>query len=116
MSEQIVAGLDAWREMTEAFSERMFLSIYGSPMLQAAVGIDPTESRSSRKAAKSLLHRELLQSRIAELRSRIATGGLRECLIRAMLYVGTARGSADERGLAAVRGLRTLPENERAAR
>jgi Protein of unknown function (DUF3141) len=35
ISEQIVAGLDAWREMTEAFSERMFLSIYGSPMLQA---------------------------------------------------------------------------------
>jgi hypothetical protein len=40
------------------------------------------------------LHRELLQSRIVELRSRIATGGLRECLIHVMLYVGTARGSA----------------------
>ena len=41
MSKQIVAGLDAWRDMTETLSERMFLSVYGSPLLQAAVGIDP---------------------------------------------------------------------------
>src|SRR5215211_2615953 len=50
------------------------------PALQAAVGIDPTDERPLRKAETSPLHRELLQSRIAELRSRIATGGLRECL------------------------------------
>ena len=45
ISKQIVAGLDAWRDMTEAASERIFLSVYGSPALQAAVGIDPTDER-----------------------------------------------------------------------
>ena len=112
MSKQIVAGLDAWRDMTEAASERMFLSIYGSPALQAAVGIDPTDERPLRKAETSALHRELLQSRIAELKSRIATGGLRECLVRGLLYVGMARGRADERGLAALRGLRTIEDDK----
>ena len=71
ISNQIVAGLDAWRDMAEAASERIFLSIYGSPALQAAVGIDPTDERPLRKAETSALHRELLQSRIAELKSRI---------------------------------------------
>src|SRR6187402_2356747 len=53
MSKHIVAGLDAWREMTEAASERIFLSVYGSPALQAAVGIDPTDERPLRKAETS---------------------------------------------------------------
>ena len=112
ISKQIVASLDAWRDTTESLSESMFLSIYGSPALQAAVGIDPTDERPLRKAETSPLHRELLQSRIAELRSRIATGGLRECLVRGLLYVGMERGRADERGLAAIRGLRTVEDDK----
>ncbi len=31
LSEQIVAGLDAWRHMAETFAERTFLTFYGSP-------------------------------------------------------------------------------------
>jgi hypothetical protein len=106
MSEQIVAGLDAWRVMTESFAERMFLSVYGSPALQAAVGIDPSATRPPRQAGKSPLHRDLVQARIAELRSHIARGGPREALVRSLVYVGMGRGSADERGLAALRRLR----------
>ena len=113
VSEQIVAGLDAWRETTESWSERIFLSVYGSPALQAAVGIDPTDARPLRKAQSSPLHRELLQSRIAELKSRIPRGGLRECLVRGLLHVGMARGRADERGLAAIRGLRAEVEDDK---
>ena len=94
-------------------SQRAHLSsVYGSPALQAAVGIDPTDERPLRKAETSALHRELLQSRVAELRSRIPTGGLRECLVRGLLYVGMARGRADERGLAALRGLRTIEDDK----
>jgi Protein of unknown function (DUF3141) len=57
-SRQIVAALDAWRDLTEAMAERTFLAVYGSPTLQAAVGIDPAATRPSRKAPKSPLHRE----------------------------------------------------------
>ena len=44
--------------------------------------------------------------RIAELRSQIGYGGLRECVIRGLLYVGMARGMADERSLEALRRVR----------
>jgi pimeloyl-ACP methyl ester carboxylesterase len=108
VSKQIIAGLDAWRDLTEAFAESTFLSVYSAPALQASVGIDPADERPQRRAGKTELHREVLEAKIAELRSRIATGGLRECLARSLLYVGGARGGADERGFAAIRRLRAL--------
>ncbi len=40
-SKYIVNVLDKWRDTQEALSEALFLSIYGSPALQSAVGIDP---------------------------------------------------------------------------
>jgi pimeloyl-ACP methyl ester carboxylesterase len=106
LSRQIVTGLDAWRDMTEALSERTFLAIYGLPSLQAAVGIDPAATRPLRKATKSPLHQELLQKRIAELKSRIPTGGLREAVIRGLLYAGMMRAAIDERGFELARRIR----------
>jgi hypothetical protein len=74
------------------------------------VGIDPADKRPLRKAGKPPLHRELLQNRIAELKNRIAAGGLLECLVRGMIYVAAARGSVDERTFASIRRLRAVQE------
>ena len=106
VSEQIVAALDGWRDFAEALAERTFLTVYGSPALQAAVGIDPSDARPLRKPAKNRLYQELLQKRIAELKSHIALGGLREAVIRALIYVGLGRGAVDERGFESLRRLR----------
>jgi hypothetical protein len=106
VSRQIVTVLDAWRDASEAWAERTFLAVYGMPALQAAFGIDPAGRRALRSAPRSPLHRELLEARIAELKSRIPTGGLQEAVIRALLYVGMARASVDERGFEAVRRIR----------
>jgi pimeloyl-ACP methyl ester carboxylesterase len=105
-SNQIVAVLDAWRQASETFSERVFLTIYGSPMLQAAVGIDPAAANSLRKAAKNPMHHELLQKRIAELKSRIPAGGLRAAVIRSLIYAGMKRAAVDERGFELARRIR----------
>ena len=105
VSKGIVNALDKWRDAQEALSESMFLAIYGSPALQAAVGIDP-QTNPSPRPEMSAEHRKLLDARIAELKSKIASGGLRECGLRALLYVGMARGMVDERGLEALRRMR----------
>ena len=112
VSKQIVGALDQWRDSQEALSEAMFLAIYGSPALQAAVGVDP-QSAPSRRREMDPKHREFLQARISELKSKIATGGLREAGIRALLYVGSARGMVDERSLEAMRRLRQADESAR---
>jgi hypothetical protein len=110
ISEQIVAGLNAWRDTVETLAERTFLTVYGNPLLQAAVGIDPADARPQRKAAKMPLHRELVEGRIAELKSRIATGDVREGAIRVLLYAGMARGAVDERGFEAIRRMRAIQD------
>jgi hypothetical protein len=112
MSKQIVSSLDQWRDSQESLSEAMFLSIYGSPALQAAVGVDP-QSEISRRREMDPKHREFLQARIAELKSKIGSGGLREAGIRALLYVGSARGMVDERSLEALRHIRRTDESSR---
>jgi hypothetical protein len=106
VSRQVVAGLDFWRDMRDTWGEWMFLSVYGSPLLQAAVGVDPADTHPMRRAGKSQLHRAFVDTRIAELRSGIAAGGLREGLVRAMLYVGMPRAAVDERGIEALRRMR----------
>jgi pimeloyl-ACP methyl ester carboxylesterase len=105
-SGQIVAALDAWRDLRDRFGELLFFAIYGTPAFQAAVGIDTASTRPLRKAGSSVLHRQLLQERIAELKSRMATGGIQEAVIRAMCYAGMPRQAVDERGLAMLRRLR----------
>src|SRR4051794_438545 len=110
MSKQIVSTLDACRDMQENLSERTFMAIYGSPLLQAAVGIDPSSSQPLRKSAKSSLHRELVQARIGELKSEIVKGGLHECVVRGLLYVGLARGRVDERAVEALRSIRLMDD------
>jgi hypothetical protein len=117
VSKQIVRALDSWRDSQEALSEAIFLNVYGSPALQAAVGIDP-KSEPSRRREMSAEHCAMLEKRIAELKSRIGEGGLREAAIRSLLYIGSARGMVDERSIEALREVRrdysgqrlTLPE------
>ena len=112
VSDQIVKALDAWRETTEKASEAIFLAIYGSPVLQAAVGVTPEAARP-RRPGKSLMHRELMEKRIAELKSHIEKGGLAECCIRGLLYAGAPRGGADERGVEALRRIRRTEAGSR---
>ena len=103
MSGQIVAGLDMWRDMRDTAAEWTFLFTYGNPWLQAMTGVDPKDARPKRRAGENPLQRQLIAERIAELKSRIKDGGLREATVRAMLYISGALPGVDERSLAALR-------------
>ena len=110
VSQQIVDGLDAWRKGTERLAEETFHAIYATPALQAALGIDTASPCPPRKAARSKLHQALVARRIGELKAEMTRGGLAEAVVRALVYVARGRGVVDERGFAAIRGIRgTLP-------
>lgn len=106
VSGQIVEGLETWRKMTERLAEQTFGAIYGSSALQAALGVDPKSNLPPRKAPKSKLINALVEARTAALKERISVGGPLEALVRSLLFVGMARGGADERGFQAIRVLR----------
>jgi len=106
VSSHIVTTLEMWRQFSESVAERTFVNLFGSPVLQAAVGIDPASAVPMCKAARNPLHRELVDKRIAELRARIPEGGTREAVIRALLYIGMPRNAVDERGFEIARRIR----------
>jgi Protein of unknown function (DUF3141) len=109
VSKQIIAALDAWRDTRDHFVEQAFFTTYGSPALQAALGIDPAGTQPLRRPIKDSWHQELLRTRIAELQARMSIGGLPAATVRALVYVGKARGAVDERGFEMVRRLRQDP-------
>jgi hypothetical protein len=106
VSEQIVTTLDAWRQFSESVAESTFQAVFGSPAMQAALGINPAEEHLENKATKNPLHDRLLGMRIAELKSNISAGGPREAVVRAMLYIAMARNAVDERGFEMTRRIR----------
>jgi hypothetical protein len=82
------------------------MAVYGSKPFQAAMGINPSNDQPLRRAPKSALHRDLMNKRIAEIKSRITSGGLREATIRSLLFAAMGRASVDERGFEALRRIR----------
>jgi pimeloyl-ACP methyl ester carboxylesterase len=111
MSARIVEGLETWRKFVERTGEETFRAVYGSPAVQAALGVDTHSNRPPRKAAKNPLHAALVQHHVNRLRTEIAEGGPSEAFTRALIYIGVARRSADERGFAAIRRLRQMDPN-----
>ena len=113
ISNQVVANLDAWREMTRVLG-RAFVSIdLRFPLVTGGRRNRPGRHAAAAKSGKDRAASHAAGNpKIEEIESRITTGSLNECLARSLLYVGMVRGSADERGFAAIRQLRALEDDK----
>ena len=106
VSDQIVAALDGYRQWHESTVEQIFLAVYGSPLVQAMVGLGPDGEPPRRRPGDDPERSAFVQQRIAEIKSRVAEGGLREAAIRALVYVGMAGPGVDERAFNELRLIR----------
>ncbi len=107
-SSWIVTNLEIFAKMREAAVEATFLDVYGSPVLQAAVGV-----KAERKETKRVSQDANAETRRAELVADMTRGGFLEASLRALLYV-LRGGGADERQFNALEAFRSAaPENER---
>ncbi len=81
-----LAGETLFSEAIEsALTETVFLSVYGAPLLQALVGLDPTEDRPRRTAARDLARAAAMSRQRAEAAEGLDQGGLLEAGFRADL-------------------------------
>ena len=103
VSEQIVKSLDAWRDMRDAASEAFFMNTYGSPVLQALVGLHRPGAEARPRRIRDEAHEALVRTRIEEIKSRVEEGGSLEALIRIMIHVRESGRSVDERGFQMLR-------------
>jgi pimeloyl-ACP methyl ester carboxylesterase len=106
MSSWIGFSLDAWGRTRDALTETMFLTAYGSPALQAMVGLGPQASPIARRIERDLV-READEARMrSQLEGRFETGGPVEAAFRGMIYVRLPDGGTDERALTTLRAIR----------
>jgi hypothetical protein len=107
ISEGIIAALDGWRDLRDRTIEQIFLTVYSSPLLQALVGMSASDEPPRRHPGVEPERIAFIQQRIAELKARLAEGGLREAAIRSLVYIGMAGPGADERAFEVLRRMRS---------
>jgi len=106
ISDWIESSLDAYRDVRDHASEVWFHAVYGSPFVQAMVGLKASDDNARRRPGDDPVHRAFVAQRVEELTEAIAEGGPREATIRALLYVRMPEGVVDERGFNLLRQMR----------
>ncbi|RUR55772.1 DUF3141 domain-containing protein [Vreelandella populi] len=105
-SDHIVASLNAMRDLRDSTTERLFMDIYGQPLLQAAVGLHGDAHVHRRRPGAEPEHRRFLANRQNELRDQIAKGGPHEAIMRSLIYVLGGAPATDERNFKRLRASR----------
>ncbi|MFG1417264.1 DUF3141 domain-containing protein [Xanthobacter sp. V0B-10] len=95
ISDQLNTSLDAFRDARDQWVEKAFFAIYGSPVLQGALGLNIDE-KVRQLPANSPQKEAFRARRIEEFRARTAEGGFNAALVRAALYVISAVRTMDE--------------------
>ncbi|HEV2099473.1 MAG TPA: DUF3141 domain-containing protein, partial [Stellaceae bacterium] len=103
VSDTIAANLEAWSKGRDSVQEALFFATYGSPLLQAMVGIGADGSPADRHIERDLAREATASRMAARLEQRIDQGGLIEAAVRALIYVRRPGGTVDERGFAALK-------------
>lgn len=113
-SDFIVRSLNAYRDQRDHFVERLFLDLYGAPLLQALVGLSAPGASTRPPRARDEAFEALVEKKKTEIMGRASTGGLTEALFRVLAYAGRGRGAVDERSFQMLRRIRDEhPESAR---
>ena len=116
MSRQISRFLDSYQDARDRLIEGWFMAVYGSPLLQAFVGLRADAAIARQRIGRDVLREAVTAHLAANLDRRFEHGGTREACLRALIYVGSARDEVgcDERAFAVLRQIRArTPEAQR---
>jgi len=103
VSEMIAGGFEMWGKARDAATEAFFFNTYGSPIVQAMVGLRADDTSVSRRIGRDVAREAAAKQAVAQLEQRIDQGGLIEAAVRALIYVRLPEGKVDERGFAALK-------------
>jgi len=91
VSRQIVQALDTYRDARDWWTETFFMTVYGSPIVQAMVGLRSDDAAARRRVGRDLTREAAVQKTAAELEAPVERGGLCEAVVRALLHVRPSR-------------------------
>jgi hypothetical protein len=105
MAATISASLSAFGAARDAMTEQLFHLTYGSPMLQALVGLDPKDEATRRRPERDALREQVQARKRQDLQAKFESGGAVEAALRSIAYVRMGEGRVDERGFAMIKQL-----------
>jgi pimeloyl-ACP methyl ester carboxylesterase len=105
LATSISSTLSAFGQARDAMMEQVFHATYGSPLLQALVGLGPQGAEDERRPERQQLREQEKAKRRAELESRFEEGGAVEAALRAVIYIRRGDGGADERSFAVLKAM-----------
>jgi hypothetical protein len=105
-SSWITTWLQNWGEVRDSMTEALFLNTYGSPLLQAMVGLSAQPDAPPRHIERDLAREAGAAELRSELDHRFDEGGLEEALLRSLIYFRLPGGAADERGFRMLKAIR----------
>lgn len=114
VSDGIQFWLKSMGRARDMLTEHFFHSTYGSPALQAALGLAAENAGTPRHAARESAREAAASATRADAEAAVDVGGVVEAFVRAVMYVARPVGQVDERGLAALKEVEALlPAEER---
>ena len=113
-SSWITAALENWGEMRDNMTEAFFLTTYGSPLLQAMVGLGSPRDVTPHRIERDLVREAAAAKLRIGLDGKFEEGGIEEAVLRALIYVRRPEGGFDERGYRMLKNIReSRKSNER---
>ena len=116
VSRQIVQAFDMSRDARDWWTEAFFMTVYGSQMVQAMVGLRSDDAAARRHIGRDVTREAAVHKTAAELEAHVERGGVCEAVVRALLYVGlgSPKPAVDERAFTVLRQIRAEhPESGR---
>ncbi|MBV8070192.1 MAG: DUF3141 domain-containing protein, partial [Acidobacteriaceae bacterium] len=104
-SKAVTQALELYRDARDQSTEQLFHAIYGSPVVQAACGISPSDGPTRPRPGLVPSSRATVDAEIARLKGRIAEGSPLDAAARALVYITKAERHVDERTFQALRDL-----------
>jgi pimeloyl-ACP methyl ester carboxylesterase len=108
VSKMVEEWLEAFGRLRDQTQEVIFHAVYGSPWLQAWMGVTPN-GRPRPKPGVSPNQRAAVAARIEHLRATMDQGGPLEAVVRALVYIVKGQKAVDARSFEVLR--RTLEEH-----
>jgi hypothetical protein len=114
MSSWITTCLRTYGEVRDAATEMFFLNAYGSPVLQAMVGLGTQQNGRATHIERDLVREAATERLKSVLEHRFEAGHVEEAVLRSLIYIRLPEGNVDERGFAMIRIIRaSRPVNNR---
>jgi hypothetical protein len=110
-SSWITTCLQTWGDVRDNMTEAFFLNAYGSPLLQAMVGLRAQQGPEFHRVERDFARETATAELRSDLERRYEEGGLEEALLRSLIYVRLPEGAFDERGF---RMLKIIRESRKA--